>query len=56
MLYHGLALGQKNDVWIRYHDKAKNLYGYKDLKGKIKIPAKFEKYFTQADSFTISSR
>jgi hypothetical protein len=51
MLYHGLALGQKNDVWIRYHDKAKNLYGYKDLKGKIKIPAKFEKYFTQADSF-----
>lgn len=51
MLYHGLALGQKNDVWIRYHDKAKNLYGYKDLKGKIKIPAKFEKFFTQADSF-----
>ncbi|MGX7685944.1 WG repeat-containing protein [Flectobacillus roseus] len=51
ILYHGLALGQKNDVWIRYHDKAKNLYGYKDLKGKIKIPAKFSNFFTQADSF-----
>lgn len=51
MLYHGLALGQKNDVWIRYHDKAKNLYGYKDLKGKIKIPAKFSDFFSQADRF-----
>ena len=41
---------QSQDVWLRYYDSTTELFGYKDLKGNIKIPAKFEG-FTRADSF-----
>jgi hypothetical protein len=49
MLTH-LSFGQTPDVWVRFYDTTIEKSGYKDLKGNIKIPAKFEG-FTRADSF-----
>lgn len=43
-------IGQSQDVWVRFRDSVTEQSGYKDLKGNIKIPAKFED-FTRADSF-----
>lgn len=42
--------GQTKDIWVRFYDTTTELTGYKDLKGNIKIPAKF-KNFTRADTF-----
>ena len=44
------SFAQSQDVWLRYYDSTTELTGYKDLKGNIKIPAKFDG-FTRADSF-----
>ncbi|MEJ7821660.1 MAG: WG repeat-containing protein [Chitinophagaceae bacterium] len=44
------SFGQTQDVWVRFYDTTKEQSGYKDLKGNIKIPAKFEA-FTRADTF-----
>lgn len=44
------VFGQSNDSWIRFYDTTSDLSGYKDLNGKIKIPAKFTN-FTRADTF-----
>ncbi len=42
--------GQPKDIWIRFYDTATDLSGYKDLNGKIQIPAKYNN-FTRADTF-----
>lgn len=44
------SLGQAQDVWVRFYDTTTGLSGYQDLKGTIKIPAKFGD-FTRADTF-----
>lgn len=44
------SFGQTQDVWVRFYDTTREQSGYKDLKGNIKIPAKFEA-FTRADTF-----
>lgn len=49
LLFNHVAFGQKHDVWIRFYDTVTERSGYKDLRGNIKIPAKFEG--TRADSF-----
>jgi WG containing repeat len=36
------ALSQSSQSWIRFKDTKTGLYGYKDLNGVIKVPAKFE--------------
>jgi hypothetical protein len=41
---------QTNSAWVSFYDTAKDLTGYKDLKGNIKIPAKFYSP-AEADSF-----
>jgi len=50
LLFECVSFGQAPDVWIRFHDSTVQQSGYKDGKGNIKIPAKFEG-FTRADSF-----
>ncbi len=50
LLLTHFSFGQAQDVWVRFYDTKKNNSGYKDLKGKIKIPAKFEEV-TRADTF-----
>jgi len=50
LLLNHFSFGQTQDVWIRFYDTTTEQSGYKDLKGHIKIPAKFED-FTRADSF-----
>jgi len=45
-----ISFGQTKDIWVRFYDTTTELSGYKNLKGNIKIPAKFEN-FTRADSF-----
>ncbi|MGB4776385.1 MAG: WG repeat-containing protein [Daejeonella sp.] len=42
---------QKNDSWIRFQDKKTELFGYKDLKGNIKIPASLNEGFGVPDTF-----
>ena len=49
LLFNHATFGQTQDVWIRFYDTTTERSGYKDLKGNIKIPAKFEG--TRADSF-----
>lgn len=44
------SFGQATNVWIRFYDTTTELSGYKDLKGNIKIPAKYDN-FTRADTF-----
>ena len=44
------AFGQTQDIWVRFYDTTTDQSGFKDLKGNIKIPAKFEA-FTRADTF-----
>lgn len=44
------AIGQNNDPWIRFYDSTKELNGFKDLKGNIRIPAKFG-LLIRVDSF-----
>ena len=44
------SFGQAKDVWIRFYDTTTELSGYKDLKGNIKIPAKYDN-LTRADTF-----
>ncbi len=50
LLFTHLSFGQTRDIWIRFFDTTTEQSGYKDLKGNIKIPAKFEA-FTRADTF-----
>ena len=50
LLFNHFSFGQTQDVWLRFYDTTTELSGYKDRKGNIKIPAKFEG-FTRADSF-----
>ena len=50
LLSEYFSFGQSQDVWIRFRDTTTQQSGYKDVKGNIKIPAKFED-FTRADSF-----
>lgn len=42
--------GQIDETWISFYDSTTELIGYKDLKGNIKIPAKFSN-LTRADTF-----
>lgn len=49
LLIH-ISFGQIQDAWVRFYDTTTELSGYKDLKGNIKIPAKFGR-FTRADTF-----
>ena len=44
------SFGQTKNVWVSFYDTTTELTGYKDLLGKIKIPAKFTN-FTRADTF-----
>jgi hypothetical protein len=44
------SFGQKEDVWVRFRDTTTELSGYKDLKGNIKLPARYGP-LTRADSF-----
>lgn len=44
------SFGQLQDVWVRFYDTTTEKSGYKDLRGNIKIPARFAG-FTRADSF-----
>jgi len=44
------AFAQSDDPWIRFEDKATELYGFKDLKGNVRVPARFTP-FIAADSF-----
>ena len=50
LLFVKQSFAQKNDVWVRYTDPKTNLYGYKDIRGNIKIHAKFGGVIP-ADSF-----
>lgn len=40
LLVNGL-FGQEQEPWVRFYDTVTDLSGYKDLKGNIRIPAKF---------------
>ncbi len=37
----GFVSAQKTDTWYRFYDSNSNLFGYKDLKGNLKISPKF---------------
>lgn len=50
LLLTQLSFGQVRDYWIRFYDTTTQLTGYKDLKGNIKIPLKFDN-LTTADTF-----
>ncbi len=50
LLLTQVSFGQVADAWIRFYDTKTELSGYKDLKGNIKIPAKFGE-LTRADTF-----
>ena len=50
ILFSNSASAQTQDVWIRFFDTTTQLSGYKDLKGNIKLPAKFGD-LSGADSF-----
>ncbi|MGG9962515.1 WG repeat-containing protein [Ferruginibacter sp. SUN106] len=45
-----ICYAQSSRAWVSLYDAEKELTGYKDLKGNIKIPAKFNSP-TQADTF-----
>ena len=45
-----ISFGQTKDIWVRFYDTTTELSGYKDSKGSIKIPAKYDN-FTRADTF-----
>ena len=49
MLTHS-SFGQSQDIWVRFYDTTTEKSGYKDLKGNIKIAARFDG-FTRADTF-----
>jgi hypothetical protein len=44
------SFAQSENAWVRFYDTTNELSGYKDLKGNIKIPARFV-YPTNADTF-----
>jgi hypothetical protein len=50
VLLSKFSFAQDQGAWIRYYDTAKELIGFKDLKGNIRIPAQFGG-LTRADSF-----
>lgn len=50
LLSSPLAYSQTEEPWIRFFDTKTEKIGYKDLKGNIKIPARFENP-TRADTF-----